>query len=45
MMGTEMMAKHEHDLEETLHTYRWMIVYIMVVLTLGLILEILEAGQ
>lgn len=39
--------KHHHhpDITEILHTYRWMFVYIMVVLTLGLILEILEASK
>lgn len=45
MMGTKMMVDHKHDITEILHTYRWMFIYIMVVLTLGLILEILEASQ
>lgn len=36
---------HHHDITEIMHSYRWMLTYIMVVLTLGLILEILEASQ
>lgn len=36
---------HHHDITEIMHAYRWMLIYICVVLTLGLILEILEASK